>query len=156
MPTGTRAVRGAAFVMGLALLLAVAAPARAEPPLVEAAKRGDLAAAVALLAGEADPDSHDRNRNTALTFAARDGHFDMAAALIAAGATVDWQDGERVTPLILAAHKNHPGVVRLLLNQGADPSIRDQWDRTALDYAQRRGADDPIARMIAAAAETQD
>lgn len=101
-------MRGAALVMGLALLLAVAAPARAEPPLVEAAKRGDLAAAVALLAEEADPDSHDRNRNTALTFAARDGHFDMAEALIAAGATVDWQDGERVTPLILAAHKNHP------------------------------------------------
>ena len=38
---------------------------------------------------------------------------------------------------------------------GADPSIRDQWNRTALDYALRRGANDPIARMIAAA-ETPD
>ncbi len=156
MPIGTRAGRGAGFVMGLALLLAVTATVRAEPPLVEAAKRGDLAAVVALLAEDADPDSHDRHGNTALTFAARDGHLEMAEALIAAGATVDWQDGERVTPLILAVHKNHPGVARLLLDQGADPSIRDKWNRTALDYALRRGTDDPIARMIAAAAEAPD
>lgn len=139
------------------MLLLLAVAVRAEPPVVEAAKRGDTAAVVALLAEGADPDSHDRHGNTALTFAARDGHFDMADALIAAGATVDWQDGERVTPLILAAHKNHPAVARLLLDQGADPSIRDRWKRTALDYALRRGTNDAIARMIeAAAAETRD
>jgi ankyrin repeat protein len=140
----------------LAFLIAMTTAARAEPPLVAAAKRGDRAAVVALLAEAAEPDSHDRHGNTALTFAARDGHLAMAEALIAAGATVDWQDGERVTPLILAAHKNHPGVARLLLDRGADPSIRDQWNRTALDYALRRGTNDPIAQIIEAAAGTAD
>ena len=73
-----------------------------------------------------------------------------ARALVAAGASVNWLDGEQVTPLILAAHKNHPAVARLLLDAGADPAPRDRWGRQALDYALRRGADDPIARLIRA------
>ena len=136
---------GAAAVF---LLLTLATPARAEPALVDAAKAGDLAAVAALLASGADPDGHDRNGNTALIFAARDGHLEVARALIAAGTSLDWQDGERVTALILAAHKNHPAVARLLLERGADPTLRDQWGRVALDYAVRRGPDDPIARLI--------
>ena len=140
----------------LILNLASAAPALAEPLLVDAARAGDTAAVAAWLAAGADPDAHDAHRNTALIFAARDGHLAMARSLIAAGATVDWQDGERVTPLILAAHKNHPAVARLLLDHGADPSIHDQWTRTALDYARRRGPDDPIARMIEAAAQAHE
>ena len=119
--------------------------------LVEAAKRGDLALVSRLLAEGGDPDSHDAHRNTALIFAARDGYLAIAQALLNGGASVNWQDGELVTPLILAAFKNHPEVARLLLDRGADPDIRDQWDRTALDYALRRGPDDPIARMIDAA-----
>ena len=95
--------------LALALLLASAAPVAAEPPLVAAAKAGDLPSVTALLEAGATPDAHDRNRNTALIFAARDGRLEIARALIAAGADVNWQDGERVTPLILAAHKNHPG-----------------------------------------------
>ena len=68
--------------------------------------------------------------------------------LIAYGATVDWQDDEQVTPLILAASRNHPDIVTLLLRNGAHLAIQDQWGRTALDYAERRGADDPIAVML--------
>jgi ankyrin repeat protein len=135
------------------LYLLPAAATHAAPPLVEAAKAGDTATVTALLAAGADPDAHDAHRNTGLTFAARDGRLEIAHALIAAGATLDWRDGERVTPLILAAHKNRPALARLLLDQGADTAIRDQWGRTALDYAQRRGPDDPIAMMIRAATD---
>ena len=60
--------------------------------------------------------------------------------------------GEAVTALILAAHKNHPAMARLLLDHGADPRPRDIWGRRALDYALRRGPDDPIALMLRAAA----
>ena len=61
---------------------------------------------------------------------------------------VDWQDDEQVTPLILASSRNHPEIVTLLLSHGAIPAIQDQWGRTALDYAERRGTDDPIAAML--------
>ena len=146
--------------LGLLLILLflslVTRPLAAAPPLVEAARAGDLAAVERLLAAGADPDQHDRHRNTALIFAARDGHLAMARALVAAGASVNWVDGEKVTPLILAAHKNHPGVARLLLESGADPAARDKWGRQALDYALRRGADDPIARLIRASQAPAD
>jgi ankyrin repeat protein len=116
--------------------------------LLLAAMRGDGVGVWAALAADADPDFTDKAGNTALIFAARDGHLDIADMLIGYGATVDWQDDEKVTPLILASSRNHPEIVTLLLNHGATPAIKDQWGRTALDYAQRRGPDDPIADML--------
>lgn len=119
-----------------------------DPPLVQAAKAGDLARTTQLLDGGADPNAYDRRRNTALIFAARDGRLKIATLLIARGADINWVDGENVTPLILASHKNHIALVRLLLAHQADRTIRDKWARTALDYARRRGADDPIALLL--------
>ena len=103
----------------------------------------------ALLEQGVDPDGYDRNRNTALIFAARDGREDIVRLLLSGGASVNWVDGEAVTPLILAAFKGHLGVVELLLQAGADRTRRDRWGRRAIDYALRRGTDDPIARRLA-------
>jgi len=86
--------------------------------------------------------------NTALTFAARDGELEIAQILIDWGADVNWIDGEGVTPLILASFKGHREVVVLLLAHNADVTVQDQWQRTALDYALRRGETDAIAQMI--------
>jgi ankyrin repeat protein len=86
--------------------------------------------------------------NTALTYAARDGFIEIARLLIDHGADVNWIDGEGVTPLILAAFKDHPDLSQLLLDHGADPSVIDQWNRTALDYALRRGETDPIVQQL--------
>jgi ankyrin repeat protein len=119
-----------------------------EQELLLAAKRGDTVAVWAALATGTPPDYADDRGNTALTFAARDGHLKMAETLIAYGATVDWQDDEQMTPLMLAASRNHPEIANLLLSNGALLSIQDQWGRTALDYAERRGTDDPIAAML--------
>ncbi len=116
--------------------------------LLLAAKRGDAVAVWAALAAGSDPNHADDNGNTGLIFAARDGHLDVADMLIAYEAKVDWQDDEQVTPLILAASRNHPAIVTLLLDHGARLTIQDQWGRTALDYAERRGTDDPIAVML--------
>lgn len=145
------------FLLPLLLLMLVGCSQRAlvvpfqlsvDQELVLAAKRGDGVGVWAALAAGAEPDFTDRAGNSALTFAARDGHLGIAEVLLGYGATVDWQDDEKVTPLILASSRNHPGIVTLLLNHGAMLAIKDQWGRTALDYAERRGADDPIAVML--------
>ena len=75
----------------------------------------------------------------------------MARLLIEHGATIDWIDDEGVTPLILASFKGRLALVRLLLDHGADVTIRDQWGRSALDYARRRGETDPIVGLLRAA-----
>ncbi|MEM9163751.1 MAG: ankyrin repeat domain-containing protein [Cyanobacteria bacterium P01_F01_bin.4] len=126
---------------------AISTPAPARPPLIEATLAGDVEAVRSQLQTGTDPNVV-YNTNTALTYAARDGFTDIARLLIDAGADVNWIDGEGVTPLILAAFKNHPELTGLLLDHGADTAVRDQWDRTALDYALRRGEDDPIVHLL--------
>ena len=124
-------------------------PVPAPIPLIEATLDNDAERVRRLLESGADPNAFDANRNTALIFASRDGRTDIVRLLIAAGADPDWIDGEEVTPLILAAHKDHIAIVRLLLALDIDRGRRDKWGRTALDYAERRGTDDPIYRMLA-------
>ena len=43
------------------------------------------------------------------------------------------------TALVVGALYNQPHCVRLLLEMGADPGIRGEFDKTALDFAQERG-----------------
>ncbi len=117
------------------------------PPLIEATLAGNIDDVRTLLQQGTDPNLV-YNTNTALTYAARDGFTDIARLLIDQGANVNWIDGEGVTPLILASFKGHIELVELLLAHKADVTVRDQWDRTALDYALRRGAADPIAQLL--------
>ena len=124
-------------------------PAGASTPyLINASKAKDKNVVDQLLAGGANPDAYDAQRNTALTFASRDGFLQIAQSLIGNGADVNWIDGEGVTPLILASFKNHPQLVKLLLANGADKSVVDGFGRTALEYATRRSPSDPIAKML--------
>lgn len=122
----------------------------AAPALIEATLADNTDRVRTLLQQGTDPNLVYRT-NTALTYAARDGFTDIARLLIAHGADVNWIDGEGVTPLILAAHKDHIELVQLLLDHGADPTIQDQWQQTALDYALRRGAADAIAQLLQSA-----
>ncbi len=125
----------------------VTTPIPAPPPLIEATLAGEMVRVRSLLQTGTDPNLV-YHTNTALTYAARDGFTDIARVLIDAGADVNWIDGEGVTPLILSSFKNHIELVRLLLDHGANTDIKDQWDRTALDYALRRGEADPIAQLL--------
>ena len=120
------------------------------PALIEATLAGDTDSVSTLLQQGTDPNLVYRT-NTALTYAARDGFTHIARLLIAHGADVNWVDGEGVTPLILASHKDHIELVQLLLAHGADTTIKDQWQRTALDYARRRGDADAIAQLLQSA-----
>lgn len=140
-----------AIVIGCATLIHFVSGGASDPPLVQAVRANDAAGVVKLLGEGADPNAPDRLRNTALIYAARDGRLDIARSLIAGGADINWVDGENVTPLILASHKNHIDIVRLLLSKNADREVRDKWARSALDYALRRGEQDPIAKLLTAA-----
>lgn len=142
------AVKLCSFLIAFCCLATATLADTATPALVQAAEEGDLARVTKLLDGGADPNAHDAWRNTALIYAARDGRLEMVKLLIARGADVNWIDGERVTPLILASFRNHEAIVRLLLGRKADRAVRDKWGRNALDYALRRGADDPIAKLL--------
>lgn len=117
------------------------------PPLIEATLAGNVDDVRSQLAKGTNPNLV-YNTNTALTYAARDGFTEIARLLIDHGADVNWIDGEGVTPLILASFKDHIGLVQLLLEHGADVTVRDQWNRTALDYALRRGESDPIVQLL--------
>ncbi len=136
----------------LTLAAMVSHPVQARPaaeiPLLAATLKGDVQKVAALLAAGTDPNTHDTHRNTALIYAARDGEAKIAGVLLKAGADPGWIDGEKVTPLILAAFKGHLAIVKLLLTRNVDRAHRDQWGRTALDYALRRGDDDPIAVLL--------
>lgn len=124
-------------------------PAAADtaPQLIQATLAGDGDTVETLLEQGTDPNLV-YNTNTALTYAARDGFTKTARLLIDHGADVNWIDGEGVTPLILASFKDHIEIVQLLLAHGADVTIRDRWNRTALDYALRRGEEDAIAQLL--------
>ena len=121
--------------------------AETTPPLIEATLASNVETVRQLLQNGTDPNLV-YNTNTALTYAARDGFTEIARLLIDRGADVNWIDGEGVTPLILASFKGHLELTQLLLDHGADVTVSDQWNRTALDYALRRGETDPIAQLL--------
>ena len=107
----------------LAMALLAAATPRADVPIVEAARRGDVAAVRVLLEGGADVNAAQGDGMTALHIAAETGNLEVAELLIEAGADVEAQT--RIggyTPLHVAAAAANTGFVRALLDAGADPA----------------------------------
>ena len=105
-------------VLSIALLTA-ASPA--EVPLIEAVRRGDVAAVRTLLRDGADPSAAQGDGLTALHVAAETGNLEITRLLIAGKADV--QAKSRLggyTPLHLAAGGGHAEVVRALVQAGAD------------------------------------
>jgi hypothetical protein len=65
-------------------------------------------------------------------------------ALLANGANVNERTSGGQTPLILATIFGHMHLIPLLLNAGADPELRDNLGLNAIDWAQRRGANEAL------------
>jgi hypothetical protein len=101
-----------------------------------------------------------------LHWAALKGYVDAVELLVKHGADVNARNGDGDTPLHLAAGKgcstsfserglpppifeeregDYAGVVRLLLESGADPSIRNNEGKTALDIARQWVHEDIVA-----------
>jgi ankyrin repeat protein len=107
-----------AALLAIALLTGAALP---PDPLIEAVKKGDVAAVRSLLGNGADPNAAQGDGLTALHLAAQEGRLEIARMLIAAEASLDAKT--RIggyTPLHLAAVAAHADVVGALLQAGAD------------------------------------
>jgi ankyrin repeat protein len=107
--------------------------------LIFAARRGQTAAARALLDVGAKADLTDSHGRTALMYAALNGYPATAQLLMGRGAAVNARDKAGNTALTLAArYAGSPDVLRALLKGGADKTAKDAKGRTALDIALAR------------------
>ena len=126
------------IVVSIVLLGAVVSAA--ERPLVQAAKRNDLAAVQSLLRQRVDANAADGDGATALHWAAYHGSVEILDALIAAGAEPDRANDLAITPLALAAGNGHAPIVERLLARGADPNAASLTGVTPLMRASRTGS----------------
>jgi ankyrin repeat protein len=113
------------LTLALALLLAAS-------PLIDAAKAGDTAAAVALLAGGADVNASEADGTTALHWAAHRGDADLVRRLLRAGANVNAANDYGATPMSEAAVIADPALLEVLLAAGADVESPNADGQTVL------------------------
>jgi len=109
-----------------------------ETPLMLAAYRSNKDAVDKLLAQNAQV---NRSGWTALHYAASAGNVDIVNALLARAADINALSPNRTTPLMMAARSDHAEVCRVLIARNADPTIQNDRDLTASDFALR--ANDP-------------
>ena len=126
------------LLLTAAALVACAACGRfdAGPPLIGAARSGDLGEMRRLLDAGADPNATGGvNGWTVLQHAV---HKNQAAAvrlLLERDADPNLAPPSNVTALMMAAGYGQAEIVRILLQAGADPRQRNGDGRTALDFA---------------------
>ena len=141
-------------VAASALLIAATSLHAQDNPLHEAARSGDVAAAMALIKAGADVNARTDGGVTPLHFAAdAGGSKAMVAALIEAGADVDARDQLGVTSLHVAAWWACTAVVMALIEAGADVDVRDRRGVTPLHRAARRRGAAAVAVLIEAGAD---
>ena len=128
--------------VGVALGLSSAATALAAdgPPLVDAAKHGDVIAVRSLLAGGADPNQAAPDGSTAVHWAVHGDHLAILDVLLAAGARPDGVTRYGIAPLTLAAQNGNAGLIERLLAAGANPDTTSAEGQTALMTAARNGS----------------
>ncbi len=123
-----------------AYVLSARSAGLAPTPLVDAARRGDMAAVRELLSSGADVNEASGDGMTALHWAAYRGDETLTAALLKARASLDavTRLGSH-TPLHVASRNGHGTVVALLLKAGAPVDARTLGGATALHLAAEGG-----------------
>jgi uncharacterized protein len=127
--------------------------AAGDNPVVEAARRGDIAAVRALIAKRANVNEPSRDGSTALLWAAYHADLPMAQALIAAGATTNAANKYGVTPLLQASRTGATPVVQALLRAGADAKQTHPEGETPLMAASYAGSLESVKLLLEAGAE---
>ena len=104
----------------------------AAPPLVEAVKSGDRAAAIALLAQKADVNAPEADGTTALHWAVQQNDLELVTRLLRAGANPKARNEYGATPMSEAAIAGNAAVIEALLEAGADVESPNADGQTAL------------------------
>jgi len=105
-----------------------------ETPLMLAAINNQIELAAVLINRGADV---NRPGWTPLHYAATRGHREMMRLLLDNDAYIDSEAANGTTPLMMAAYSAPPLAVKLLLEEGADPTLVNNGNATALDFALR-------------------
>jgi ankyrin repeat protein len=88
---------------------------------------------------------NNRMKGQALVRDASGGYLEEVKSIVTGGGDVNWQlQPSGLSPLMSAASGGHTDIVRYLLSQGADPALKDENGKTALDYARQSGANDIV------------
>jgi ankyrin repeat protein len=127
--------------------------AAGDNPVVEAARRGDVATVRALIAKRANVNEPSRDGSTALLWAAYHADLPMVQALIAAGATTNTANKYGVTPLLQASRTGATPVVQALLRAGADAKQTHPEGETPMMAASYSGTLDSVKLLLEAGAE---
>jgi ankyrin repeat protein len=108
---------------------------RGSTALIIACYNDNFEAAKMLLEKGANPNIQDKMGNTALMGVCFKRLCKMAKLLLEYKVAIDQQNFNRANALIFAATFGAEDILKILLENGADPSIRDNYNKTALDYA---------------------
>lgn len=140
---------------GLLVLLILGATnlARADEPLADAARDGNVDALRSQLAAGANVNQRFDIGQSALIIAAQYGHLAAVRTLADKGADLNLRDNNGDTALHLAASYNQRTVVQFLLDTGADPRIKNDAGYDVLSYTQSLAARDsglqPMVKYLA-------
>jgi ankyrin repeat protein len=145
--------RGA--LIGLALVLLVAAPAAANGDLrlVNAAAEQNWVALGELLRGGADVNQRRADGTTALIWAAHWDQREAVESLLKAGADVNIAEDHGVTALARACENASAPMVQVLLKGGANPNLAQKSGLTPLMIASETGSAAVVEALIAKGAD---
>ncbi|MEZ5409524.1 MAG: ankyrin repeat domain-containing protein [Acidimicrobiales bacterium] len=125
--------------------------------LLDAAGRGDTAAARRLLADGAPVDPVDAAGRTPLVVASYAADLELAGVLVEAGADVNHQDRTKQSAYLIATSEIGPddglALLGLTLANGADVAAKDSFNGTGLIRAAHRGYADIVDELLRAGIE---
>jgi len=133
--------------------VAISVAAAAESGLIEIVERGDRAAALAMLAKGANPNTPGPDGTTALMWAAANDDVELVRALVKAGADVKAKNHFGTSAITEAAILGSATIVDVLLKAGADANFRNPEGETPLMAAARSGKVEAARLLIEAGAD---
>ncbi|MDE0092005.1 MAG: ankyrin repeat domain-containing protein [Oligoflexia bacterium] len=116
--------------------------------LIEAGKKGDIAAVKSLLAKGADVNAKDKDKSTVLMWASLIGHTEIVRWLIQEKANVNLVNRWGSTALIRASLYVRLEIVKLLIKAGANVNVRNKGGQTALGQATELTASDSDKQIV--------
>lgn len=118
------------------------------PPIVEAAKKGDIGAIKAELQKGTLVDVKDSRKRSALYHAVTEGKCDVVRHLLSESANVNTKRDDGDTPLMTAARKADTKMVGMLLEANADINATDNFGRVAIMMAAQGGSQEVVDMLL--------